>query len=156
MGLFSSLFGYRQKKPVNKYLQLMSRAPSYSTLRHTSHILLFDTETPEHMRELIDNAADIYKCFCDIYSVPKFSGYSLICAFPEDRTDLLEMATVLKSKMDEHGIKFTINVVKNSDNIYGGKQGLLACSQWLIAGVTLENNEPIPVEEAVDVLLKAT
>lgn len=122
---------------------------NYATQRHISHLLLIDTESVATMRTLVRNAADLYRCFCEISGTSTYYHYTLVLVFPESRTDLVEPVAELKSETEQLGVKCHVHTVANADMfLVKGKASLLSCSLWTIAGATLVNDEPVPLVNA--------
>jgi hypothetical protein len=129
----------------------------YSRQNHITQVLLFDTETCFRMKELVQNAADLYRRFCLIVDVAKYPRYTLVVAFPEERADLMRTAGQLKAAMEKEGIKFRISAVPDTEMfLVKGKQGLLACTHYMIAGYLLQRDGQIPLEEAEGILRDAS
>lgn len=126
---------------------------NYSTQRHITHVLLVDTESAAWMRSLVANAADLYRQFCEIAALSRYSSYTLLLVFPQTRNDLAAPASELASEMHQIGVACKVNAIADADMfLVKGKAGLIACSLWSIAGALLVNDAPIALRNAELVL----
>src|SRR5437660_10478622 len=124
----------------------MTNMLNYALQRHISHVLLLDTETPTHLRELSRNAKELHDRFCELFQVPRYKNYTLILALQKSNSDLETAAKQVEAEMNKHGVKCAISSVADEDMmLVKGKAGLLSCSMWTIAGAVLLNDIPIPL-----------
>ena len=158
MGMFSGLFGNKRRDTIASKLEKRLQLPSPSRMRPICHVLIFDTESADYVGRVLENAAATYRLASKTVSEPFETGkYTIICVFPEERKDLLELARRFKVQMKSEGVPFEVNSIELSERTFSGKEGLRACIQWQIpsSGINISYTDALSRGEVLDVLLRA-
>src|SRR5262245_39420064 len=128
-----------------------------ATAQPVSHVLLFDTGTPQQVREMGDNTrvvSDCYKrlLFEESNRIMEMK-YRVIFAVP-DESGLAQTCEDASAKLKAAGVHAQVARVKAQDmTMWQGKVGLLSCVLSRIAGAVLLNEILISEEQAQKLLL---
>ena len=134
-----------------------------ATAQPISQILLFETGTPQQVRELGENArliSDGYKRLLGVNSLVDAdhfmeSKYTVIFAVPETR-GLAACCEEMAARLKTAGIRaFEARVKEDDMFLCQGKIGLLSCVLWCIGGSVLLNEVPISQDQSEKLLQQA-
>lgn len=130
-----------------------------ATAQPVTHVLLFDGDAPQHVRELGDNTRLISDCYRRLLLEDSDyimeSKYRVVFAVPE-ASDLAASCQDVSTELKARGIHTYVAKVKAEEMfMWQGKIGLLSCVLWCIGGAVLLNEVPISEEQAEKLLHQA-
>jgi tRNA threonylcarbamoyladenosine modification (KEOPS) complex Pcc1 subunit len=126
-----------------------------------THVLLFDTETVQQIRELGENARLVCNCYRSLFSIYErldsdsmASKYKVVFAVPQANslaTACQDGAALLRAA----GIKALVLEIKAEDmSPMRGKIGRLCSVGWCVAGSVLLNEVPITKDQGEALLFR--
>jgi len=130
-----------------------------ATAQPITHVLPFDGDAPQFVRDLGDNTRLVSDCYRRLFLEDSDSvmelKYRIVFAVPED-SNLAPECQTISAALKARRINTHVAQVKAEDLfLYRGKIGLLTCVLWYIAGAVLLNEVPISEEHAEKLLHQA-
>lgn len=130
-----------------------------ATAQPVTHVLLFDGDAPQLVRDLGDNTRLVSDCYRRLLFTNSDSimelKYRVVFAVPE-ASSIAPACKTVSAALKAQGIYAYIAQVKSEDMfVYQGKVGLLSSVLWCVAGAVLLNEVPISEQQAKRLLHQA-